>query len=588
VSEDRLARLRSVVERLTPPQLRAFAHSLDDPDDVALLEEVIGEMASEAERSADSLVHWRADPARMGHHLNPGRGPGQVTLWLYVALLGEAFARTSQVGAGRLIVNLPAQYGKSTLGSQWGPAWHVDRWPDRSLILASYGDELAERNALAVRDILEGHGDVLRARLRRDQRRKDRFLTDEGGGVLATGINSTATGFPAHGVVIDDPFKGWPDAHSEANRQRVWNQYRSVFRLRLTTDEAWVVVAMTRWHEQDLCGRLQQEAWDGTGEEFEVLRLPEVAEAPDPTSANPLLRQPDPLGRQPGQILEPERFGEAAVAAKRLTLGPYLWAGLAQQRPAPEEGTDILRAWFQLEETLPARADEAITSWDMKLKDKEAGDYVVGQCWWRVGGGYWLVEQLRGQWNEATTKVAMALMMVRHPEVRRHYYENAGNAPELTAELRRGEGSAYVLPSVVADKLGMVPAEREAVQALLRRGLSSLVPVTPKGDKRVRMRAVSPVIAGLNVHLPAGAPFVPQYLEEMAAFPNGANDDQVDATSQALSKLSRPAAAAGSPGATADGPRVPTRPSAVAGSVPGGGAPASGRTAVILPGVARR
>lgn len=584
MSDERLARLRRLVERLTPEQLRTFAASLDDPDDVAVLEEVLGGLASEAERTASSLVHWRADPARMGHHLNPGRGPGQVTLWPYVVLMGEAFARISHADAGRLIVNLPAQYGKSTLASQWGPAWHLDRWPDRSLILASYGDELADRNALAVRDILEGHGDVLRARLRRDQRRKDRFLTDEGGGVLATGINSTATGFPAHGVVIDDPFKGWPEAHSEANRSRVWNQYRSVFRLRLTTDEAWIVVVMTRWHEQDLCGRLQQEAWDGTGEEFEVLRLPEVAEAPDPTSTNPLLRRPDSLGRHPGQILEPARFGETAVAAKRLTLGPYLWAGMAQQRPAPEEGTDILRAWFQLEETLPARADEAISSWDMKLKDKEAGDYVVGQCWWRVGGGYWLMEQLRGQWNEATTKVAIALMTVRHPEIRRHYYENAGNAPELTAELRRGEGTTWVVPAEVADKLGMTAVEREAVQVLMRRGLSSLVPVAPKGDKRVRMRAVSGVIAGQNVHLPAAAAFVPQYLEEMAAFPNGANDDQVDATSQALAKLSKPPAAAGSPGTSPTAPRVPTRPSAVAG----GGSAVPGRGAVVLPGVARR
>lgn len=579
--------MRRVVGSLTPQQLRTFAASLDDPDDVALLEEVVGQMASEAERGADSLVHWRVDPARMGHHLNPGKGPGQVTLWPYVVLLGEAFARITQAGAGRLIVNLPAQYGKSTLCSQWGPAWHLDRWPDRSLILASYGDRLAEKNALAVRDILEGYGDVLRASLRRDQRRKDRFLADEGGGVLATGINSTATGFPAHGLVIDDPFKGWPEAHSEANRQRVWNQYRSVFRLRLTTDDAWIVLAMTRWHEQDLAGRLQQEAWDGTGEEFEVLRLPEVAEVPDPTSTNPLLRRPDSLGRAPGAILEPERFGERAVAAKRLTLGPYLWAGMAQQRPAPEEGTDVLRAWFQLEETMPGRADEAISSWDMKLKDKEAGDYVVGQCWWRVGGGYWLMEQLRGQWNEATTKVAMALMTVRHPEIRRHYYENAGNAPELTAELRRGEGADYVVPDVVADKLGMSPEERLAVQALMRRGLSSLVPNPPKGDKRVRMRAVSGVIAGLNVHLPAHASFVPQYLEEMAAFPNGANDDQVDATSQALSKLSKPAAAAGSPGGSTSAPRVPTRASAVAGAGAAGGH-GGGRTSVVLPGMARR
>ncbi len=576
---ERQDRLRRVVERLTPDQLHRFAASLDDPGDLALLEEVIGDMASEtaeAERTADYSAHWRSDPARMGHHLTDGR----LKLWPYVRLLGEAFARVAQGTAGRLIVNLPAQYGKSVCVSQWGPAWHLDRWPDRSLILASYGDELADRNALAVRDILEGHGEVLRARLRLDQRRKDRFLTDEGGGVLATGINGAATGFPAHGVVIDDPFKGWPEAHSEANRQRVWNQYRSVFRLRLTTDDSWIILCMTRWHEEDLAGRLQQEAWDGTGEEFEVLRLPEVAEAPEPNSTNPLLRLPDPLGRVPGQILEPERFGQRAVEAKRLTLGAYLYAGMAQQRPAPEEGTDIMRAWFRIEETLPAHPDEAVTSWDMKLKDKEAGDYVAGGCWWRVGGGYWRMDALRGQWNMATTKAAIALMAVRHPECKRHLIENTGNGPELMAELRRGDPD-YTVSDDVADKLGMTPGEREAVTALIRRGMSSLVPVNVKGDKRVRMRAVSPVIEGGNVHLPAQAPWLAHYLEEMASFPNGANDDQVDETSQALSKLSKPPSVSSAASDSPTTPGVPLRPSAV----PGGGGQ---RVAVLTSGVPRR
>ncbi len=558
---DRSDRLRRVVQRLTPDQLRTFAASLDDSADVALLEEVLGDLASEAERSADAAVSWRADPARMAHHLTAGK----YQLWPYVTLLGEAFARTTKGSAGRLIVNLPAQFGKSQGLSQWGPAWHLDRWPDRSIILASYGDELAVRNALAVRDILEGHPDVLRARLRRDQRRKDRFLTDEGGGILATGINGAATGFPAHGVVIDDPFKNWQEAHSEARRNHVWNQYRAVFRLRLTTDDAWVIVVMTRWHESDLSGKLQQEAWEGTGEVFDVIRLPEIAEAPDLSASDPVLRLPDPLGRQPGEPLEPRRFSLASSAAKQLTLGPYLWAGLAQQRPSPEAGTDILREWFRIEEdTWPARADEAITSWDMKLKDKEAGDFVVGQCWWRVGGGFWLAEQLRGQWNEATTKVAMALLTVRHPEAKRHYFENTGNGPELAAELRRGDDD-YVIPDDIADRLGMTPSEREAVQAVLRRGMSSLLPVKPVGDKRVRMRVVSPVIAGGNVHLPAGAVWLAHYLEEMAAFPNGAHDDVCDATSQALSKLYKAPASAAAASEQPSAPAVPVRGSAVAG-----------------------
>ena len=208
-----------------------------------------------------------------------------------------------------------------------------------------------------------------------------------------------------------------------------------------------------------------------------------------------------------------------------------------QQRPAPEEGSDIKRDWFRIEDTLPARFDRAISSWDMKLKDKEAGSYVVGQFWGRVAGQFWLADQLRGQWNQATTENAIALMAVRHPDIHLHYIENTGNGPEVMQALRAAHPE-YVVDEDMRGNLSATPAEAAAVQALRRRGMSRLMPVVVKGDKRVRMRAVSGYIEGRDVHV-LDSGWLPLYLEEMAAFPNGANDDQVDATSQALSKLAR-------------------------------------------------
>lgn len=543
--------LVAAVADMTPEQLEPFAAQLE-PADLALLEQAVGDLGA---------THWRADPARMANHLTNG----ERQLWPYVLLLSRQFVHAIDRTDPRQQWWVPSQYGKTT-GLKDGVVWALDRNPRLRFMYLSYDANKAKEEAGDVRDFVELHQDVLRFRLRPDRRARGRWQTDQGGGLYATGIKGGITGYPADVVLLDDLLKGWQAAHSETERNTVWNVYISQVRMRLQALDCAVVSVGTRWHEDDPQARMLAQAVPG--ETWHVTRLPALAEAPDPDNVDPILRLPDPLGREPGQPLEERRFPLAEVLARQAVLGTYLAGALEQQRPSPEAGTEILREWFQLEATLPTVPDEAISSWDMKMKDKQVGDYVVGQVWWRVGGGYWLMDQLRGVWNVATTKAAMALCVVRHPEVALHYYENTGNAPELTGELRRGDPD-YVLRAEVADQLAMTPTERQAVQALLRRGMQSLLPVTPEGDKRVRMRAVSPVIEGRNVHLPADqafAPWVPLYLQEMAAFPNATHDDQVDATSQALAKLARGEASLTPAGA---GTRVPsTLPTGRTQSVP--------------------
>ena len=222
-------------------------------------------------------------------------------------------------------------------------------------------------------------------------------------------------------------------------------------------------------------------------------------------------------------------------------MGSYLVSALEQQRPAPAEGRELLREWFVLATSseLPVRPDLAVTSWDTKLKDKEAGDYVVGQCWWRVAGGFWLMDQLRGQYDHATTANAMALLAVRHPEAHTHHVEAAGSAPEVVEELRRPI-DGYTVSDEMAERLAMSPEERDRVSLLRRRGMANLLPNPPRGDKSVRARAyIAPHAEAGHVRFPEDAPWVAALLDEIAAFPDGAHDDQVDAMSQALLKLAQ-------------------------------------------------
>lgn len=361
--------------------------------------------------------------------------------------------------------------------------------------------------------------------------------TEQGGGLYATGVGGGIIGYPADTLLLDDLLKGWQAAHSKGQRELVWDIYKSQCRMRMQSFLSPIIACGTRWHELDHFRRLVENE-DEQGDQWKIVRLPTVAEAPDPTSTDPILRLADPLDREPGELLEPERFEEREVRARFSALGSYLAAAMEQQRPAAEEGTEIKRSWFHVDETMPQHFDSALTSWDMKLKDKETDDYNVGQVWFRTGTDFWLMDQIRGKWGQAVTRVAVALLAVRWPDVKRHVIESAGFGPEVIQSLKE-KSPKYVVSDEVASLLGMNEDERVLVQALIRRGLPGVVGNTVKGSKSVRMRAEAPLVEAGNVHLPAHATFTPPFLDECAAFPNGANDDQVDAFSQALSKLSR-------------------------------------------------
>jgi hypothetical protein len=422
------------------------------------------------------------------------------------------------------------------MASQWGPAWALDRNPSTKIILASYGDTLADENARQTLDILKDHAGVLRAQLRPDVKRRDRFMTDQGGGVLAAGLRSGITGFGAHGIIVDDPFKNWQEAHSQAARDAVDMAYKAVLFSRLESDDAWQIVPMTRWHEDDLHGRLLERMEDGTGQAWELVRIPAIAEAYDPASEDRWLRTPDLLGRAPGEVIEPERFSVEFERQRSIGFGGFLTAALLQQRPAPDEGGEFKRAWWKIEDVLPEKYEQMLSSWDTKLKEKDSGDYTVGQVWGRIGKDCWLIDTFRGHWTQATTACAVALVTVRYPHVRRHLMENAGYGPEVMEALRT-PSAGYEVSDEMAAELGMTAEEREQVSAIRRRGLSGIIPVTPKGSKIVRARAIAPYVEAGDVHLPAHAHWLSAFLDEMSAFDQGAYDDQVDALSQALSKM---------------------------------------------------
>lgn len=405
----------------------------------------------------------------------------------------------------RLIVEMPPRHGKSETTTVKFPSFYLGRHPDRRVIIASHTASLAARFSMRARNDfaqyapevwgLEVNPDVS-AMYRWDVLNKEDKSGRPPGGMLAAGIGGPITGQGAHLAIIDDPVKDAEAANSKLQRDAIWDWYRFVLRTRLFPGAA-IILVLTRWHEDDLAGRLLKQAKDDPqADQWVVLRLPAIAE------------EDDPMGRAPGEALWPEQYDEKALEAVKASVGTYVWTALYQQRPQPAQGQIFKREWWKFYRQAPFPFDEIIQSWDMAFKETNTSDFVVGQVWGRKGADKYLLDQVRERMDFPATIQAVRTLSAKWPQAHAKLIEDKANGP--------------------------------AVISTLKREISGLIPVEPQGSKEARANAVSPQIEAGNVYLPdpSIAPWIHDFIEECAAFPTGAHDDQVDAMTQALLRLS--------------------------------------------------
>lgn len=237
----------------------------------------------------------------------------------------------------RLAISVPSRNGKSWLSSWYYPAWVIGNWPDKKVLLASYGADFAAEWGRKVRDTLTEHGpSVFGVSVRQDSHAADRWdIVGRRGGMQTAGAGGPLRGKGADLFIVDDPHKMLAELTSEPIRERVWQWFQSDVRSRLEPG-AGVVVLMQRWHELDLVGRLH-ELHDSGAEKWDFVEFPALAE------------HDDVLGRKPGQALWPERYTAEALRATRdaLTMHPAIWDAQYQQRPTSLEGGLFKRAHVQ-------------------------------------------------------------------------------------------------------------------------------------------------------------------------------------------------------------------------------------------------
>lgn len=243
---------------------------------------------------------------------------------------------------------MPPGSAKSTYASIRGPAYYLGRCPDKSIITASYGENLATTFGRKVRNLVDSNEYKMlfpEVSLSEDSRAKGEWETNKGGSYFAAGIGTGITGRRGDLGLIDDPVKGRAEADSELARNSTWDWYKSDFLTRLKPGAAQVVI-QTRWHEDDLAGRILPKSWKGesgdfTGFDGQVWRVICLqAQAGDN----------DPLGRQTGEWLWPEWFTESYwLETKQAQQSEDIrnWISLYQQTPTAEQGTFFKREWFK-------------------------------------------------------------------------------------------------------------------------------------------------------------------------------------------------------------------------------------------------
>jgi predicted phage terminase large subunit-like protein len=427
-------------------------------------------------------------PAAMGKRLHGKR----FVRYPHVDYLSARLRKSLLKGNARIVISMPPRHGKSWLTSLFTPVWYLSLFPRHNIILASYESEFAASWGRRVRNEIEANK-WLGIELSSDSSAADRWeLKGTAGGMMTAGIGGAITGRGGHLLIVDDPVKNLEQAMSESYRRKAIEWYQSTFRTR-GEPGASIIVIQTRWHEGDLAGYLLSE---DSQEKFENISLPAIAEA-----------EGDALGRKIGDPLCAERYPLHALDLIRKGVGSTVWNALYQQRPSSMEGNFFKRQWWRYYRQLPQRFDLMLQSWDLSFKESKEGSFVVGQVWGRVGADKYLIDQVRARADFPTTIRMIRSLSAKWPRAHTKLVEDKANGP--------------------------------AVIDTLKRELSGMIPILPDGSKEARAASVSPDVEAGNVFIPdpSIAPWIHDYVEELANFPKATDNDQVDATTMALKRM---------------------------------------------------
>lgn len=387
-----------------------------------------------------------------------------------------------------LAIFMPPQHGKSYHFSQRFPAYVLGSSAGKALVATtSYTIDIARKNSRAARALVDDQRYPFDIQMASDARAVDEWYTTAGGGVKAAGVGGSLTGFGANLIIVDDPFKGMAEANSAHQRDEVWEWWQTTVSTRQRADTS-KLLAQTRWHQDDLAGRILNTK---AGKTWTVLRLCSFAE------------EDDPLGRAPGELLWPG--GPPPLNPDDGEISIRGFAALYQQRPMPAEGLIFKSSWFEHVYYNAPEATRTVVAVDGAWKEGVTNDRSAIALWGTNKQQHWPIEVIAKRWEYPDLRSNLVGFCERH-KPGKVIIEDAASGTALIADLKRETH----LP---------------------------VIGVKPIHSKIARVEAVTPYFESGRVLVPYEAQWKADWLAEHLDFPGGAHDDMVDTTAMALSDL---------------------------------------------------
>ena len=394
----------------------------------------------------------------------------------------------------KICISCPPQHGKSMTLTETLPSWFIGRNPDLRCIITAYNADVAEKFGNKNRQLVKQYGkEIFGIQISESQDNKTLWDIDKHqGGLLSTGILGGLTSNGGALVIVDDPFKNGEEANNPDIREKVYQTFADSVLTRARGKGNGVIVIHTRWHEDDLIGRLQKLGWV-------VINIPCVWESGEDKL----------LHRRVGQTLCPEMgFDSEWAEQMQKTLGSRKWSALYQGKPFLDNGNIIKRSDIRRydEKSMPSNFEEYVLSCDLSFGGlQKSNDPYCMTLWGRNGGNHYLLKIYNRRANYKDTALTIKTICGEYPTLRKKIIEK----------------KAY----------GGVALE------LLGQEIGGFIPYDPKNlSKEDRLLNVVPYFEGGNVYFPDEKlePKIEEFIEQLLRFPNATHDDFVDTISQYL------------------------------------------------------
>jgi predicted phage terminase large subunit-like protein len=421
------------------------------------------------------------------------------------ALMDRKLVDVAKGRIKRLIIQMPPRHGKSELCAKYFTAWYRGMFPERKALITSATQPLAAKWSGEARDLLGQYGaSSFGVTLRQDKAAASEWCLNEGGETRAAGVGGSIFGFGFHVGIIDDYFGTIEQALSETERNKVHQWFHGTMKNR-QEDEGLsaIVIIATRYHKDDLVGRLLKEQAAG-GEKWDVVRLPALAE------------ENDPLGRQPGEALWPEKWSREYLEGERLSLArsgyPWMFEALYQQNPPDIIDSEWPSHYFDdgiwFDELPPMdRTACRVIAIDPSLGKSDTSDYsAIIEATRDHDGIYWIDADIR---RRPATEIAV----------------------DAVAAHRRLKPDAIGCESVQFQELvgTLILHEAEKVSEEM-----NVCGIPADGEKKVRIRRLSPLLAGGKLKFRRNSPGTALLVEQIKGFPSHKYKDGPDALEMAV------------------------------------------------------